>query len=53
MSLYQMFKAQHEELGRSIDQYNSTVQRILNRTDRLLKELQTVNEKELDLLRKQ
>jgi hypothetical protein len=53
MSIYQMLKSQHEELGRSIDEYNSTVERILNRTDRLLKELQTMNEEELNLLRKQ
>ena len=53
MSIYQMLKSQHEQLGRSIDEYNSTVEGILNRTDRLLKQLQTMNEEELDLLRKQ
>ena len=52
MSIYQMLKSQHEQLGRSINEYNSTVERILNRTDRLLKELQTMNEEELSLLRK-
>jgi hypothetical protein len=52
MSIYQMLKSQHEQLGRSIDEHNSTVERILNRTDRLLKELQTMNEEELSLLRK-
>jgi hypothetical protein len=53
MSIYQMLKAQHEQLGRSIDEYNSTVERILNRTNCLLKQLQTMNEEELSLLRKQ
>ena len=53
MSLYQTLKAQHDELGRSIDEYNSTVERILNRTDSLLKQLQAINEEELDILRRQ